>query len=104
MVGFLSYVAGWIGAALILLAYALLTAQKLSPRSVTYHGMNFFGAFGVLFNAFVQRAWPGAVLEIAWAAIALWAIGVATIRKRGVSSQEHSGGSLSSRCDGILDG
>ncbi len=70
-------IVGWIGAALILGAYALLTAGKVAPRSVTYQGMNFFGALGFIANGWWYGAMPSAVLNVIWAAIgmvALWKI------------------------------
>ena len=36
-------VAGWAGAALILLAYLLLSAEKLTGQSLVYQGMNVAG-------------------------------------------------------------
>ncbi len=70
-------IVGWIGAALILGAYALLTAGKVAPRSVTYQGMNFVGALGFIANGWWHGAMPSAVLNVIWAAIgmvALWKI------------------------------
>ena len=39
-------VAGWAGAPLILLAYLLLSAGKLTGQSLLYQGMNVVGAAG----------------------------------------------------------
>lgn len=70
-------IVGWIGAALILLAYGLLTAGKLEARSVAYQGMNVVGALGFIANGWYHGAMPSAVLNIIWAGIglvALWKI------------------------------
>ena len=40
-------IAGWIGALLILLAYLLLSAGKLTGQSLVYQGMNVVGSSGV---------------------------------------------------------
>lgn len=70
-------IVGWMGAALILLAYGLLTAGKLQARSVAYQGMNVVGALGFIANGWYHGAMPSAVLNIIWAGIglvALWKI------------------------------
>ena len=38
--------AGWVGAALILLAYLLLSAERLSGQSLIFQSMNVVGAAG----------------------------------------------------------
>ena len=43
-------VAGWTGAALILLAYGLLSAGKLDGQSRAYQWMNVGGAVGFVIN------------------------------------------------------
>ena len=71
-------IAGWAGAALILGAYALLTAGKLQARSVAYQAMNVVGAMGFIVNSGYNGAIPSAALNVVWAGIggvALWRIG-----------------------------
>ena len=41
---------GWSGAALILLAYLLLSAGRLTGQSLLYQGMNVVGAAGFIVN------------------------------------------------------
>jgi len=70
-------IVGWGGAALILGAYALLTAGKVDARSILYHGMNVAGALGFIANGWWHGAMPSAVLNVIWAGIgmvALWKI------------------------------
>ena len=70
-------IVGWGGAALILGAYALLTAGKVDARSILYHGMNVVGAAGFVVNGWWHGAMPSAVLNVIWAGIgmvALWKI------------------------------
>ena len=43
-------IAGWAGAALILLAYLLLSAGRLTGQSLAYQGMNVVGAAGFVVN------------------------------------------------------
>ena len=78
-------VAGWAGAALILFAYLLLSAGRLTGQSLTYQGMNVVGAAGFIVNGWWHGAIPSAALNVLWlliGAIASWRI----IRKRGSST------------------
>lgn len=71
---------GWAAAILILGAYALLTAGRLTARSPAYQWMNVLGAAGFVVNSGVNGAYPSAVLNVIWAAIgafALWSIATA---------------------------
>lgn len=69
--------AGWIGAALILGAYVLLSAGKLKGDSPAYQWMNVVGAAGFIVNSGYNGAVPSMVLNIIWVGIgvfALWGI------------------------------
>jgi hypothetical protein len=70
-------IAGWAGALLILGAYALLTAERVTARSALYQGMNVAGAAGFIVNGWWHGAIPSATLNVIWMAIgvaALWRI------------------------------
>ena len=70
-------IVGWVAAMLILAAYALLTAGKLTADDRAYQWMNVIGALGILINSGWNRAIPSAALNLAWAGIglaALWRI------------------------------
>lgn len=78
-------IAGWAGAALILLAYLLLSAGKLTGQSLVYQGMNVVGAAGFVINGWWHGALPSASLNVLWlliGAIASWRI----LKKRGSST------------------
>ncbi len=69
--------AGWIGAALILLAYLLLSLGKVTGQSPLYQGMNVVGAAGFIINGWWHGALPSAVLNVIWiliGGVALWRI------------------------------
>ena len=72
-------VIGWIGAALILGAYALLSAGKMKSDSVAYHLMNIVGAAGFVINSGWNHAIPSAVMNIVWIGIGVYAL--AQLRK-----------------------
>jgi hypothetical protein len=67
-------IVGWIGAVLILGAYAMLTAGKLQAKSIPYQAMNVVGALGFIVNSGWNGAIPSAALNVVWAGIGLAAI------------------------------
>ena len=76
---------GWAGASLILLAYLLLSAGKLTGQSLVYQGMNIVGAAGFVVNGWWHGAIPSAALNVLWlliGAFASWRI----LKKRGSST------------------
>ena len=78
-------VVGWGGAVLILLAYLLLSAGKLTGQSLLYQGMNVVGAAGFVVNGWWHGALPSAALNVLWlliGAVASWQI----LKKRGPST------------------
>ena len=66
-------VVGWAGAALILLAYLLLSAGKMTGQSLVYQGMNVVGAAGFVVNGWWHGALPSATLNVLWLMIGLFA-------------------------------
>lgn len=67
-------VAGWSGAVIILLAYGLLSADRLSSRSSAYQWLNIVGAAGFVINSGAKGAYPSAVLNLIWIAIGVFAV------------------------------
>lgn len=65
---------GWIGAALILAAYILLSLGKIEGRSRLYQWMNVIGAGGFIVNGLANGAMPSAVLNIVWMGIGLFTL------------------------------
>lgn len=79
-------VIGWIGALLILTAYALLSTGRLQGRSRGYQWLNLVGACGFVVNSGWNGAWPSAVLNVVW-----MAIGVVTLWRTGRGSATQAG-------------
>lgn len=67
-------VIGWSGAALIIAAYALLSAGKLNGDSKSYHLMNIAGAIGFVINSGWNGALPSAGLNVVWIGIGAYAL------------------------------
>ena len=76
-------VIGWIGAALILIAYGLLSSGRRTGRSRLYQGMNIVGAVGFVINGWFNHAFPSAVLNVIWIGIGAYAL--ARNRRAGIS-------------------
>ena len=76
-------VVGWTGALLILMAYLLLSAGKVTGQSPLYQWMNVSGGAGFVVNGWWHGALPSAVLNIIWViigAVALWQIRIRSQR------------------------
>jgi hypothetical protein len=67
-------VAGWAGAATILLAYLLLSTDRLTGRSRWYQWMNVVGALCFVLNSGWHGAIPSASLNVVWMGIGLFAL------------------------------
>ena len=68
---------GWVAALLILAAYALLSAGRLTARDRSYQWMNVVGAAGFVINGWWHGALPSAALNVLWlliGGIASWRI------------------------------
>jgi len=67
-------ISGWVGMALIVAAYFLISFKRIEAANRGYQLMNLFGAIGLGVNVFYQQSWPALALEIIWGAIALFAL------------------------------
>lgn len=65
---------GWVGVLCILVAYALLSADVLNQDHLTYHVINLVGGIGIMIDAFADKNYQPAALNIIWIAIAVFAI------------------------------
>jgi len=68
---------GWIGAALILLGYLMVTTGRLTGQSPLFQWMNVAGAAGFIVNGWWHGALPSTALNVIWMGIglvALWRI------------------------------
>ena len=67
-------VVGWAGAGMILLAYLLLSAGKLTGQSLGYQWMNVVGAGGFVVNSGYNGALPSAVLNVVWGGMGIFTL------------------------------
>jgi hypothetical protein len=62
--------AGWTGALLVLVAYALTSTGRLHGRSPAFQWLNMVGSIGFIINSAWHGAIPSMVLNIIWCGIA----------------------------------
>ena len=70
----MSDIFGWIGAALLLGAYALVSTKRLEGDSVAYQGLNLLGSAMLIVNSFYYGAYPSVGVNVIWIGIALCSI------------------------------
>ena len=74
---------GWVGAAALLIAYAMVSHKKLEGDSAMYQLLNISGSLLLAANTIFYGSYPSTFVNLIWAAIAILAIAT---RKR-VSSR-----------------
>lgn len=75
-------VVGWLGAAFLLVAFAMVSYKKLEPDSTIYQLLNIIGSIFLVANTIFYRAYPSSFVNVIWAVIAILSI---TTRKRMLS-------------------
>jgi hypothetical protein len=65
---------GWTGAAAVLLAYGLVSADRVSSRSRAYQLLNIGGAVGLVINSAWNGAIPSAAVNVIWIGIGVYAL------------------------------
>ncbi|MFQ5569306.1 MAG: hypothetical protein ACE5G0_06500 [Rhodothermales bacterium] len=62
---------GWVGAGALLVAYVLVSSERLEGSSTTYQLLNLVGAVFLIVNTAYYGAFPSAFLNVVWAGIAV---------------------------------
>lgn len=65
---------GWIGAITFIVAYFLLSINKLSSDKAMYHILNAIGAFCLVVNSIYLNDTPNFFVNFVWMGIALYSI------------------------------
>ncbi len=71
---------GWTGSGLVVLAYGLVSTNRLKGNSIGYQILNLLGAIFLLINTVYFGAYPSSFTNIVWITIAIVAI-VRVVRK-----------------------
>jgi hypothetical protein len=61
---------GWIGAALVLIAYGLLSIKWMDGNTFSYQALNVAGAVMLVINSYYLGAYPSVGVNAAWVGIA----------------------------------
>jgi lipid-A-disaccharide synthase-like uncharacterized protein len=65
---------GWLGAAAVVVPYALVSIGRLSGTSLAFAALNVFGGVLLLLNTWYHEAYPSSAVNVVWTAIGLYAI------------------------------
>lgn len=65
---------GWVGAALLLIAYGFTSTGRLPPEGGRFQSLNLVGALALTANSAYHGAWPSAALNIVWIVIGIFAV------------------------------
>lgn len=72
---------GWIGTALVLIAYFLLSLNIIK-NSYLYQWLNFFAALLMAIGLFPKNAWFSFTLQVVWGIIAIVSLIKMNLKKR----------------------
>lgn len=65
---------GWLGTGFYLLAYLLISFNKVKASRPAYHVLNILGATGLIIHALYMNDGPNLICNLAWLSIAIIAI------------------------------
>ncbi len=71
---FLFNAVGWLGAAALLVAYAMVSSRKLEGHSTVFQLLNVGGSLLLAANTIFYGAYPSTFVNVIWAAIAIFSI------------------------------
>lgn len=73
----------WLGGTIaVVVAYLLVTTEKLSPESKVYQLLNLFGAIGIIINSGFHGAIPSVGLNVVWLLIAVYGLLEPALKKK----------------------
>jgi hypothetical protein len=65
---------GWVGAAALLVAYAMVSHKKLEGDSAAYQLLNISGSILLAANTIFYGSYPSTFVNLIWAGIAVFSI------------------------------
>ncbi len=66
--------AGWIGAMFVLVAFFLISTNKVTSNMPVFHWLNIFGAVGLIIHTLYNTAYPSAFVNVIWAGVAVYSL------------------------------
>lgn len=73
---------GWMGAAALLIAYALVSLKNYKGTSIAYQFLNILGSAFLVINTIYYQAYPSAFVNIVWIGIAVFSVAGPKMRVR----------------------
>ena len=67
-------VLGWIAAAELITAYALISYKKVDADSALFQWLNFTGSIFLIINTYYYHAYPSTIVNVFWLFIAFFAL------------------------------
>ncbi len=67
-------VVGWVGAAALLVAYAMISSRRLEGHSAAFQLLNVGGSLLLAANTIFYGSYPSTFVNLIWAAIAIFTI------------------------------
>jgi len=67
-------ITGWAGSLMVVIAYGLLSMNKLTARSKFYQLLNILGSACLIINTIFYRSFPSTFVNIVWLIIAVIAL------------------------------
>lgn len=65
---------GWVGAAMVIAAFALVSYGSAGGRSRVYQALNALGGLLLAVNTIWHHAWPATAVNVIWMGIAIGAL------------------------------
>jgi hypothetical protein len=67
-------IAGWVGVAALLVAYFMVSTQRMAGNSIPYQLLNAGGGGLLILNSYYYGAFPSVGINIAWIGIAIYTL------------------------------
>lgn len=83
-------IVGWVGAAMVIVAYGLVSYSSVDGRSRVYQALNTLGGLLLAVNTGWHRAWPSAAVNIIWTGIAVGALVLGPTSRRAAPDDSKS--------------
>lgn len=65
---------GWVGAACVVIPYALVVTGRLAGTTTTFRVANIAGGVLLLLNTWYHAAYPSAAVNVVWIVIGVYAL------------------------------
>jgi formate hydrogenlyase subunit 3/multisubunit Na+/H+ antiporter MnhD subunit len=65
---------GWLGATIVLIAFFLISTNRVDAHNKAYHWLNIVGAIGLIIHTTFNAAYPSAFVNIIWVIVAIYSL------------------------------